>query len=132
MSRLTGVGQRRRRFTKVLHVPERHLPLTSYARARARDTLACMKKRLAFLSVLAVFAAPAAALAAVDASLIPDGTYIVKVEKVNDAQHLTVVMNNGIETTLSASGSINFSSVKANQTIKVSVVKGKVPVFAVQ
>ena len=91
-----------------------------------------MKKRFALLSVLAVLAAPAPTLAAVEASLIPDGTYIVKVEKVNDAQHLTVVMNNGIETTLSASGSISFSTVKVNQTIKVSVVKGKVPVFAIQ
>jgi hypothetical protein len=97
-----------------------------------RDTLACMKKRYALLSLLAVLAAPATTLAAVDASLIPDGTYVVKVEKVNDAQHLTVVMNNGIETTLAATGSVSFSSVKANETIKVSLVKGKVPVFAIQ
>lgn len=91
-----------------------------------------MIKRIALLSILAALAAPAASLAATDASLIPDGTYVVKVEKVNDAQHVTVMMNNGIETTLPASGSINFGSVKPNQTIKISLVKGKVPVFAIQ
>ena len=91
-----------------------------------------MKKRIAVLSLLAVLAAPAVTLAAVDASLIPDGTYVVKVEKVDDALHVTVVMNNGIETTLPATGSVNFAGVKANQTIKISVIKGKVPVFAVQ
>ena len=91
-----------------------------------------MNKRIAFLSLIALLATPLAAFAAVDATLIPDGTYVVKVEKVNDAQHVTVVMNNGIETTLPATGSVSFSAVKANATIKISVVKGKVPVFAVQ
>ncbi len=91
-----------------------------------------MKKRTALLSLIALLAAPATTLAAVDASLIPDGTYVVKVEKVDDTQHVTVVMNNGIETTLPATGSVNFGNVKANETIKISVVKGKVPVFAIQ
>lgn len=91
-----------------------------------------MKKRTALLSLIALLGVPAISLASVDASLIPDGTYLVKVEKVDDAQHVTVMMNNGIETTLPATGSINFGTVKANQTIKISVVKGKVPVFAVQ
>ena len=109
-----------------------HLPHTSYGQVSARDTLAIMNKRIALFSLLAAIAAPAVASAAVDASLIPDGTYVVKVEKVDDAQHVTVVMNNGIETTLPAAGTINFGAVKANQTIKISVVKGKVPVFAVQ
>jgi hypothetical protein len=92
-----------------------------------------MKQRIALVGLLAFLAAPAAALAsAVDASLIPDGTYIVKVEKIQDAQHATVVMNNGIETTLAATGAASFTKVKANDTIKVSIVKGKVPVLAVQ
>ena len=91
-----------------------------------------MNTRLAFLALLSLAAVPAAASAAVDASLIPDGTYVVKVERVDDAQHVTVVMNNGIETTLPAAGSISFSAVKANDKIKISVVKGRVPVFAVQ
>lgn len=91
-----------------------------------------MNKRIALFSFLVALAAPVAAPAAVDASLIPDGTYVVKVEKVDDAQHVTVMMNNGIETTLPATGSVNFAAVKANQSIKISVVKGKVPVFAIQ
>jgi hypothetical protein len=92
-----------------------------------------MKKRISLLALFAFLAAPAATLAAsVDASLIPDGTYVVKVEKVDDAQHVTVAMNNGMETTLAATGSVTFSKVKANDTIKVSVIKGKVPVYAVQ
>lgn len=85
------------------------------------------------LLALTVFATPAAAMAAsVNASLIPDGTYVVKVEQVNDAQHLTVKMDNGMETTLTATGTVSFAKVKANQTIKVSLIKGKVPVYAIQ
>ena len=92
-----------------------------------------MNKRIAVVALLALLAAPASAFAAaMDASLIPDGTYVVKVEKVQDAQHLTVVMQNGIETTLVATSSVSFSKVKANDTIKVSLIKGKVPVYAIQ
>ncbi len=91
-----------------------------------------MNTRTLFLA-LAVLATPAAASAApVNASLIPDGTYVVKVEQVNDAQHLTVKMDNGMETTLTATGTVSFAKVKANQTIKVSLIKGKVPVYAIQ
>ncbi len=92
-----------------------------------------MKKRISLIALAAAFAAPhATQAAAIDASLIPDGTYTVKVEKVADAQHVTVVMNNGVETTLVATGSVSFSKVKPNDTIKVSVLKGKVPVYAIQ
>lgn len=90
-------------------------------------------KNIALLGLAAALLAPVAAPAAsIDSTLIPDGTYTVKVEKVPDAQHVTVVMNNGIETTLVATGSVTFAKVKANDTIKVSVLKGKVPVYAVQ
>lgn len=90
-------------------------------------------KRISLLAFFALLAAPAAALATtVSAELIPDGTYIVKVEQVADAQHLTVKMDNGMETTLSATGSVSFAKVKANDTIKVSLIKGKVPVYAIQ
>jgi hypothetical protein len=73
----------------------------------------------------------AASAALVDPSLVPDGTYVCKVEKVEDAQHLLVLMQNGVETTLIAQG-VDFSKVKANDTIKVSLVKGKVPVYTIQ
>lgn len=92
-----------------------------------------MKKRISLLALFAFLVAPAAALATtVDASLIPDGTYVVKVEQVPDAQHVTVKMDNGMEATLAASGSVSFGKVKANDTIKVSLIKGKVPVYVIQ
>lgn len=77
---------------------------------------------------------PISGLAAmVDASLIPDGTYLVKVEKVVDASHIQVsLVHSGLESTLAAAGSVNFGSVKQDDMLKVSIVKGKVPVFAPQ
>ncbi|HET9028980.1 MAG TPA: hypothetical protein VFN49_02300 [Candidatus Aquilonibacter sp.] len=82
-------------------------------------------------SVLAL--APSLALATtIDASLVPDGTYVVKVEKVQDNKHATVLMDNGVETTLTAIGGADFSKLKENVRVKVSVIKGKVPVFAIQ
>jgi len=85
------------------------------------------------LALLAGVATPLYAQAAsVSASLIPDGTYTATVEKVNDLQHITVKMSNGIETTLEATSSVTFSKLKADDTIKLSVIAGKVPVFKVQ
>jgi hypothetical protein len=77
---------------------------------------------------------PACAIAAtIDASLIPDGTYVVKVERVVDAGHAVVLMQNGVETTLVArSSSVDFSHVKPNDTIKCAIIKGQVPAYAVQ
>ncbi|HTV92817.1 MAG TPA: hypothetical protein VMG98_08890 [Verrucomicrobiae bacterium] len=72
-----------------------------------------------------------ASAALVDPSLVPDGTYVCKVEKVEDAQHLLVMMQNGVETTLIAQG-VDFSKVKPNETLKVSLVKGKVPAYSIQ
>ncbi len=92
-----------------------------------------MRRALATGILASLIIVPSLASAAmIDASLIPDGTYVVKVEKVDDAQHATVLMDNGSETTLTATGSADFSKIKANSTIKVSVIKGKVPVYAVQ
>lgn len=92
-----------------------------------------MLKVLASAAFAAAVIAPAlASAAAVDPSLVPDGTYVVKVEKVQDSQHATVLMDNGVETTLVAQGSADFSKVKANETIKISLIKGKVPVYAIQ
>jgi hypothetical protein len=70
--------------------------------------------------------------AAVDASLVPDGTYVVKVEKVQDSKHALVMMENGVETTLIAAGTVDFSKLQPNQAVKVSLIKGKCPVFAAQ
>jgi hypothetical protein len=82
--------------------------------------------------ILALSILPVAAVAApIDASLVPDGTYTVTVEKVQDPQHIVVLMDNGTETTLTASGSADFSKIKAPAKIKCSIIKGHVPVFLV-
>lgn len=92
-----------------------------------------MKKLSAIVLFAAAAVAPVASSAAtVDATLIPDGTYVVKVEKVQDSQHVLVMMQNGVETTLVARSNIDFSKVKANDLIKISLIKGIVPVYVVQ
>ncbi len=92
-----------------------------------------MRKTFSILVLAAAIAAPISALAnTVDASLVPDGTYVVKVERVMDAQHVTVRMDNGIETTLAAKGSVDFLKVKTNDTMQISVVQGKVPVYKIK
>jgi hypothetical protein len=92
-----------------------------------------VRNALAITALLAATLAPIAALAnTVDASLIPDGTYTVKVEKVQDNAHITVKMDNGIETTLAARPGVSFGKVKSNDTVKLSVVGGKVPVYIVE
>lgn len=95
--------------------------------------LSSMKKfAVAALLFAASAALPIASLAAaVDPSMIPDGTYVVKVEKVQDPMHLLVMMQNGVETTLAAK-SHSFDNVKANDTLKISLIKGVVPVFQIQ
>ncbi|MGZ3499191.1 MAG: hypothetical protein ACXVAG_13480 [Vulcanimicrobiaceae bacterium] len=92
-----------------------------------------VRNLFAIAALACVALAPAAALAnTVDASLIPDGTYTVKVEKVVDPQHMTVKMDNGIETTLSAKAGVTFGKIKDNDTVKLSVISGKVPLYQVQ
>ncbi len=91
-----------------------------------------MLKTIRILALLCIgVAAPAAALAAsIDASLIPDGTYSVKVEKILDASHIAVAMDNGSETTLtSGRPTVDFSKIKANDQIKCSIIKGSVMVY---
>lgn len=90
-----------------------------------------MRKSIASLALLAALAAPATALAAtIDASLIPDGTYTVKVEKVVDAKHMQVAMDNGAETVLTTERStVDFSSLKPNDKVMLSLGKGEVLVY---
>jgi hypothetical protein len=76
-------------------------------------------------------ATAAAAANTVDATLIPDGTYTVKVERVLDSKHVVVTMDNGAETTLTAGrDTVDFSKVKQNDQIKLSLIKGNVMVYA--
>lgn len=84
------------------------------------------------LALTLVSVTPALAAAAmVDASQIPDGTYTVKVEKVIDAKHVMVVLDNGNETTLGAGrDTVDFTKVQQNDQIKLSLIKGTVMVYA--
>lgn len=86
---------------------------------------------IATLFASCVLAPVVASASLIDASLVPDGTYVVKVEKVIDSAHLLVAMQNGVETTLSPSRS-TFVNVKPNDTIKITLIQGKVRVYAVQ
>lgn len=93
-----------------------------------------LKKVLASALFATVSLVPSFAYASeVDPTLVPDGTYVVKVEKIQDRAHALVMMQNGVETTLIAAGSaVDFTKLQPNQTVKVSLVKGKCPVFLAQ
>lgn len=88
-------------------------------------------RKLFFVAALAVAVAlPVTCLATmVDASLLPDGTYGVTVEKVIDSAHVTVGMVGGLEATLTAGPSVHFDQIKPADHIKVTVQKGKVLAF---
>lgn len=92
-----------------------------------------VRKTLSLLALIAAIAAPATALAAtIDASLIPDGTYTATVEKVADSKHMTVKMQNGVETVLTTTRpNVDFTKAKPNDQIKLSLIKGSVAVFIV-
>lgn len=89
-----------------------------------------MYKKLT-LAVVATLAIPSVALAAqIDASLIPDGTYTVKVEKVIDNKHIQAALDNGAEATLAAGrDTVDFGKVKAGDSVKLSLIKGQVMVY---
>lgn len=88
-----------------------------------------MYKILTLTALIAAVAAPAVA-ATIDASLIPDGTYTVKVNKIVDSKHIQVAMDNGSETTLStARDSVDFGKIKPGDQVKLSLIKGQVMVY---
>lgn len=91
-----------------------------------------MQKLTSLFALVLAIASPAVALAAnlIDPSLIPDGTYTVKVEKVVDAKHVTVTMDNGAEATLPGGrATVDFSKIKQGDQIKLSLIKGQVMVY---
>lgn len=91
-----------------------------------------VRKFVSLLALVAALAAPAAVSAAtVDPSLIPDGTYTATVEKVVDAKHILVKLDNGMEANLTTNRSnVDFSKVAANDKIMMSLIKGVVAVYA--
>ena len=91
-----------------------------------------MQKKLSLAVLfLAAFVIPASALAAnIDASMIPDGTYTVKIDKLVDAKHIQVTMDNGADTTLAAGrDSVDFGKCKPGDQLKLSLIKGAVMVY---
>ncbi len=92
-----------------------------------------MYKNFSTLGLIAALAIiPAIALAAntIDSSLIPDGTYTVKIERIVDGKHIQVTMDNGAETTLSAGrDSVDFGKLKTGDSVKLSLIKGQVMVY---
>ncbi len=91
-----------------------------------------MHKTTAMFALAVALAAPSVAFAAntIDATLIPDGTYTVKVEKVVDAKHIQVTMDNGAEATLpTGRDSVDFGKVKPGDQVKLSLIKGQVMVY---
>ncbi|HEV3091342.1 MAG TPA: hypothetical protein VGX91_07885 [Candidatus Cybelea sp.] len=90
-----------------------------------------MKRTLALLALAIGSLAPLGALGAtVAASSIPDGTYTATVQKVVDAKHVDVLLENGSETTLPAGrSSVDFSKLQPNDQIKLSLISGSVMVY---
>ncbi len=92
-----------------------------------------MHKTIATIALAVALTVPVAASAAntIAASLIPDGTYTATVEKVVDAKHILVKMDNGVETTLATQRTnVDFSKLAPHESIKLSLGKGLVLVYA--
>ena len=89
-----------------------------------------MKRSTLIALALGASLGSTAMAATIDASLIPDGTYTVKVEKVVDNKHMQVALDNGSETTLAAGReTVDFGKVKAGDQVKLSLGKGQVLVY---
>lgn len=76
----------------------------------------------------ACLAAPASA-ALVDPSLIPDGDYVVLVEKIVDAKHVIVKMDNGVESEIPATSTLSFDPSSHAKRMKIFVYKGLIITF---
>jgi hypothetical protein len=90
-----------------------------------------VQQKLSILALLIAVALPSAVSAAtIDPSLIPDGTYTVKVNKVIDSKHIDVTMDNGTEATLTGGRpTVDFSKVKDGDQVKLSLIRGQVMVY---
>lgn len=85
---------------------------------------------LATALVLPIVASAATTDATIDATLIPDGTYTCVVDKVVDATHILVSMDNGAKTELtSGRDNVVFNKVQPSDKLKLSLAKGRVLVF---
>jgi len=85
---------------------------------------------LAFAFALVCLAPLSARAAMVDPGSFADGTYTATVERVVDAKHVQVLID-GKETTLTAGrATVDFSAVKSNDQLKLSLIGGQVVVYA--
>jgi len=62
----------------------------------------------------------------VNPSLIPDGDYVVSVEKIVDSKHIVVKMDNGIEAEIPAAATVSFDPSSHMKRAKIFVYKGVV------
>lgn len=97
---------------------------------RIRETAFVKTKVFLTVAALLFCCTTFAPAAVVDSNMIPDGQYVVKVERVEDSHHMLVLMSNGVETVLTARGDVDFSKLKPNDSVRIALVKGVVPVFA--
>lgn len=89
-----------------------------------------MLKKIALSLAVALVLPIVASAATIPAASIPDGTYTCVVDKVIDATHILVSMENDEQTTLtSGRESVDFSKVKPGDKLKLSLGKGEVLVF---
>ncbi|HKU68949.1 MAG TPA: hypothetical protein VJP85_14340 [Candidatus Baltobacteraceae bacterium] len=72
---------------------------------------------------LTLLAIPASA-ALVDPALIPDGDYVVIVERIVDPKHIIVKMDNGIESEIAATSTLSFDPSSRLKRAKIFVYKG--------
>lgn len=99
------------------------------SRSRIRETALVKTTIHCVVASLLLACTAVASAAVVDSNMIPDGQYVVKVERVQDSHHMLVLMSNGVETVLVARGDVDFSKLKPNDSVRVALVKGFVPVF---
>lgn len=85
---------------------------------------------LSFALLVGCLAPLCARAAMVDPASFPDGTYTATVERVVDAKHVQVVIDGKEATFAAGRDSVNFTTIKSNDQIKVSLIKGQIVVYA--
>jgi hypothetical protein len=86
-----------------------------------------MRRAYAYTALLFAFGSGPAIAAKVDASLVPDGSYGARIERVRDDAHATMLMTNGMEVEATAAKhTVTFTRDLENAKVKVYFVQGEV------
>lgn len=86
-----------------------------------------MKNPVVAFALLVALANGVAPAAKIQATLVPDGLYTALIEKVSDATHMTVKMENGVEVDLvPAKHTVVFSANLENSRVKIFIMQGEV------